>query len=103
MTHWKRLGLSFSAISTVLIFILWRRILPFPLLVLTSLYIVANYFIAVRKIKYRGAPLIIGMIAIPMGYFVYQSSNAVSFWMTYALAILLAAGVSLIAFRLDKA
>lgn len=98
MTIWRRVGLTLVLMAGCLVLIFWRNILPFPFIALTILYAVANYFVGVRKITSRWAPLLIAMIAVPMGSFLYLSHNSVWYWITQMLSLLMGAGISLLVF-----
>lgn len=95
---WRHVGLTITAMALVLVLVFRRDVLPFPFVVLTILYMAANYFVAVRRITYRWAPLVIAMVAIPMGSFVYFSHNSVWYWITNILSLLAGTGVSLLVF-----
>lgn len=99
---WRRVGTSLLLMAVVLVWILRQKILPFQFFILAALYCVAMYFTTVRRISYRWAPLVIAMLGIPMGAFLYLSHNSIAYWLTYALAIVAGTGVSLLVFPMPK-
>lgn len=107
MTTGQRVGLGLTTISGVLLVILWiqwNRVLLLPLLVLTPLYVASNFLRVSGKLGSSVFPASMAAIFFPFAYFLYRywASSLLSFWMTSALAVLLAAGISLLAFRFKE-
>jgi hypothetical protein len=101
MQIWRRVGLTLTMMVTALVFVLWRRVLPFPFFAMLALFFASNYFVGVRKIGYRQAPFVIAMVAIPLGCFVYGTSNSVNFWITAMLAMVGGVGLAYLVFNFN--
>ena len=102
MNLWRRAGLSLLLMTAALAFVLWHKLLPVPLFAMAALYVAAFYFTTVKKVGYRWAPVIIAILAVPMGCFVYATHNALAFWGADALALVGAGGIALTTFRYEQ-
>jgi len=100
---WRRIGITLTLMTAALAYVFRQHILPVPLIVLLTLYVVSNYCLYAKRLSAKFAPLLIAMLAVPTGAFIYTTRAAVSFWITDIVALLLGAGLSLALFHLDAA
>lgn len=102
MNWMLRISISILLMTTALVFVLRKHVLPYPFLVLTVLYCTEWYFVLTKRVNYKYTTPLIVVLAVAVGAFVYTSNNAVWFWLTNALALVASAGVSLLAYSTRK-